>query len=92
MTFTAIRLFDGLPNARGVAVQSVPGFSVDFGLERGAQGFVRVGDAEEVGVAEEERFAVIVGVDEPAGVTFGRRTDCVDVGTAFFRARTVHRL
>src|SRR5699024_6443838 len=37
-------LFEG---SGGVAVQGVPGFGVDFGLEGGFQAFVRVGGAEE---------------------------------------------
>jgi len=55
----------------GVAIQRFPGFLVDFGFEGGFQGFVRVIRAEEVGVADEEAFFVVVGVDEPAGDAVG---------------------
>src|SRR5690606_19152072 len=57
--------------AGGVAVEGFPGFGVDFGLEGGFQGLVGVVGAEEVGLADEEAFAVVVGVDEPAGDAVG---------------------
>jgi len=53
--------------ARGVAVEAGPGLRVDLGLKGGLQGLVGVAGAEEVGVADEEGFLVVVGVDEPAG-------------------------
>ncbi len=40
---------------------------VDFGLEGGFEALVGVVLAEEVGLAHEEAFAVVVAVDEPAG-------------------------
>ena len=40
---------------------------IDFGFEGGFEGFVGVAGSEEVGVADEEAFFVVVGVDEPAG-------------------------
>ena len=49
----------------------MPGFLVDFGFEGCFQGFVGVVGAEEVGLADEEGFHVVVGVDEPAGYAFG---------------------
>ena len=57
--------------ARGVAVEAGPGVGVDFGFEGGFEGFVGVVGAEEVGVANEEAFFVVVGVDEPAGDAVG---------------------
>ncbi len=57
--------------AGGVAVQGGPGFFVDLGFQRCFQGAVGVVLAEEVGVADEEAFFVVVGVDEPAGDAFG---------------------
>jgi hypothetical protein len=59
-----LRLIEG---AGGVAVQRGPGFLVDLGFEGGFQGAVGVVGSEEVGVADEEAFLVVVGVDEPAG-------------------------
>lgn len=44
---------------------------VDFALQRCFQGFVWVVGTEEIGVADEEGFHVVVGVDEPAGDAFG---------------------
>ena len=44
-----------------------PGVCVDLGLEGGLQRFVGVAGSQEVGVADEERLFVVVGVDEPAG-------------------------
>ena len=57
--------------ARGVAVEGVPGFAVDFGFEGGLERLVGVVRAEEVGVTDEEAFLVVVGVDESAGDTVG---------------------
>ena len=51
----------------GVAVERLPGFLIDFGLEGGFEALVGVVLAEEVGLAHEEAFAVVVAVDEPAG-------------------------
>jgi len=48
-------------------VEAGPGLRVDLGLKGGLQGLVGVAGAEEVGVADEEGFLVVVGVDEPAG-------------------------
>ena len=59
--------FGFVEGAGGVAVEGLPGFGVDFGFEGGLEAFVRVGGAEEVGVADEEAFFVVVGVDEPTG-------------------------
>ncbi len=42
--------------AGGVAVEGVPGFAVDFGLEGGLERLVGVVGAEEVGVTDEEAF------------------------------------
>ncbi len=53
--------------SRGVAIERSPGVGVDFGFEGGFEGFVGVVCTEEVGVADEEAFFVVVGVDEPAG-------------------------
>ena len=63
--------FGFLERARDVAVERIPGFGVDLGFQGGLQGFVGVVGAEEVGVADEEAFFVVVGVDEPAGDAFG---------------------
>jgi len=57
--------------ARGVAVQGAPGFFVDFGSQCGAERFIRIVGAEEVGVADEEAFFVVIGIDEPAGDAVG---------------------
>ena len=57
--------------AGGVAVEGIPGVGVDFGAEGGFQGFVGIVLTEEVGVADEETLAVVVGVDEPAGDAVG---------------------
>ena len=72
MTFTAMRPEVGLGKGRGgVAVEGFPGFLVDFGFQGGLEGFVGVVGAEEVGVAHEEAFLVVVGIDEPAGDAIG---------------------
>ncbi len=60
-----------LKRAGGVAVQGGPSFLVDFGLEGGLERLIRVVRAKEVGVADEEAFFVVVGVDEPAGYALG---------------------
>ena len=52
-----------------------PGFCVDLGFERGLQRAVGIVRAEEVGVADEEAFFVVVGVDEPAGDAVGAVAD-----------------
>src|SRR5665213_3120092 len=53
--------------AGGVAVEGGPGFGVDFGFQGGFQGVVGVVGAQEISVADEEAFLVVVGVNEPAG-------------------------
>ena len=55
----------------GVAVQRCPGFCVDLRFQGGFQRFVGIVGAEEVGLADEEAFFVVVGVDEPAGDAVG---------------------
>ena len=45
---------------------------VDLGAEGALEPGVGVVGAEEVGVANEEELAVVVGVDEPAGDVVGR--------------------
>ena len=65
---TAMRPDSGLGEwARHVAVERCPSVCIDLGLEGGLQRLVRVIGSEEVGVANEERLFVVVGVDEPAG-------------------------
>src|SRR5260221_1188273 len=54
---------------KGVAlgrIQRGPGGLVDFGAQGALELFVRLVGAGEVGVADEETFFVVVGVDEPA--------------------------
>ena len=63
--------FGFIEGAGGVAVEGCPGICVDFRLEGGFQGFVGIVGAEEVGVADEESFFVVVGVDKPAGDAVG---------------------
>ena len=60
---------------RCVAVQRRPGFFVDLGFEGGLQRAVGIVGAEEVGVADEEAFFVVVGIDEPAGDAVGAVAD-----------------
>ena len=55
---------------RDVAVESGPGFFVDLGLKGCLERLVGVAGAEEIGVADEEAFFVVVGVDKPAGDAF----------------------
>jgi hypothetical protein len=52
-------------------VEGGPGFFVDFGFEGGFEGFVGIVLTEEVGVADEETFFVVIGIDEPAGDAVG---------------------
>ena len=52
-------------------MEGFPGFLVDFGFEGGLEGFVGVVGAEEVGVAHEEAFLVVVGIDEPTSNAIG---------------------
>jgi hypothetical protein len=58
----------------GVAVQRCPGFFVDLGFQCGFEGFVGITCTQEVGVADEEVFHVVIGIDEPAGDAFGAVT------------------
>ena len=73
MTFTAI-----LPDLGGVegealrAVEGRPLGLVDLGAEGALELAVGVVGAEEVGVADEEALAVVIGVDEPTGDVVGR--------------------
>ena len=69
--------FGFVERAGGVAVEGGPGFGVDFGFEGGFEGGAGIVLAEEVGVADEEALAVVVGVEKPAGDAFG-------MGSSFF--------
>jgi hypothetical protein len=67
MTLPAMRPVEGFANGRETALWRLPCFLVYFGFECGFEGLVRVVGAEEIGVADEEAFSVVVGVNEPAG-------------------------
>ncbi len=68
-------------------MEGFPGFLVDLGFERRAQRFVRVVGTEEVGVADEEAFLVVVGIDEPAGDAVGAvAADFAGVGVEYIDA------
>ena len=68
----AIRPDLGLSNGREVSLWSVSQASwLIFGFEGSLEGFVRVVGAEEIGVADEKAFLVVVGVNEPAGDAVG---------------------
>ncbi len=54
-----------------VAVERRPRLFVDFSPEGSFEALVRIVCAEEVGVADEKAFLVVICVDEPAGDTFG---------------------
>ena len=45
-----------------VAVEGLPGFLIDLGLERSFEALVRIVLAEEVGMAHEEALAVVVAI------------------------------
>ncbi|MHA3980570.1 hypothetical protein ACW9UR_23125 [Halovulum sp. GXIMD14794] len=57
--------------ARDGALQALPSVLVDLALQGVAQGLVGYLRAGEVGLADEETFARVVGVDEPAGDVLG---------------------
>ena len=63
--------FGLVEGAGGVAAQCGPGVFVDFGSEAVFERVVGVAGAEEVGVADEETFLVVVGVDKPTGDALG---------------------
>ena len=67
--------FGFLKSARGVAVERGPGFGIDLGFESCLERAVGIVRAEEIGVADEEAFFVVVGVDEPAGDAVGAVAD-----------------
>ena len=92
ITFTAMRPDFGLSNGREVSLlQRRPGFGVDLGLERGLERAVGVVRAEEVGVADEEAFFVVIGVDEPAGDAVGAvADDLAGVGVEDIHAVDLH--
>src|ERR1700733_11104469 len=72
MTLTAIRPEAGfIERPRDIAVESGPGVFVDLGFQRGLEGLVGVVRAWEVGVAGEEAFLVVLGIEEPAGDAVG---------------------
>lgn len=62
------RLFkrDGL-----IGVVRTPGGFVDFGVEATFEFVIGFIGAYEVGVADDEGFSVVVGVDDPAGNVVG---------------------
>lgn len=78
-------LFKG---AGGGTVEAVPGLFVDLGFEGGFEGFVGIVLAEEVGVADEKGFAVVVGIDHPAGDAVG----VVAADFAFFGVEDIDAL
>ena len=55
----------------GVTVESGPCVFVDLGLEGGFQSLVGVVCTQEVGMADEEAFLVVVGIDKPASNALG---------------------
>ena len=57
--------------AAGGGVQGRPGGFVDFGAEGALELVVGLAGAKEVGVADEEALAAVVGVEEPAGDVVG---------------------
>jgi hypothetical protein len=57
--------------AGGVGIKRRPRILVDIGLQCGLQALVGIVRAEEIGVADEKAFLVIVGVDEPSGDALG---------------------
>ena len=61
--------------AAGVAVERFPCLFVDLGFEAAFERFVEIVRAEEISVADEEAFLVVVGVDEPTGDATGRTQD-----------------
>ena len=81
-----LRLVEG---PRSVAVESCPGFRIDFGFESGFERAVGIIRAEEVGVTDEEAFFVVVGVDEPAGDAIGSVADDF-TGLGFEDIHAVH--
>ena len=65
-----------------LAAEALPRFGVDLGFQRGLERLVGVVHrAGEVGVADEEALAVVVGVEEPAGDLFrARAADVAGLG------------
>lgn len=71
----------------GVTIQRGPGFFVDLGFEGGLERAVGVVGTEEVGVADEETFFVVVSVDEPASAFWTVTTDFrLDIGSHYASA------
>jgi len=60
---------------RDGAVERIPGFAIYFRFQGGFERLIRVVCAEEVGVADEEAFFVVIGINEPAGDTFRAGAD-----------------
>ena len=65
----------GLSNALEVSLLRVAQASGSISALRVVQCAVGIVRAEEVGLADEEAFFVVVGVDEPAGNTVGAVAD-----------------
>src|SRR5690554_4161312 len=61
--------------SRDITVQSFPCFPIYLGLQSDLQRFVWICGSKEVGMAHEEGFFVVVGVDKPAGNTVGGVAD-----------------
>ena len=57
--------------AGNIAVERRPGFLVDFRFQCRLQCLVGIVCAQEIGMADEEAFFVVVRIDKPAGNTFG---------------------
>ena len=75
MTLMAMRPLAGRrERPRHRRVERLPGVVVHLGLEGTGELVVGLVAAEEVGVADEEGLAVVVGVDEPAGDVVGAAT------------------
>ena len=73
-----------LKGVGGRRVQGAPGGLIDLGPQGALQFFVRLVGAGKVGVANDEGFLVVVGVDEPAGNVVG------GVGAHFASGRVVN--
>ena len=72
-------------------MQRLPGFFVDLGLEGGFERLIWVIGPQEIGMAHEEAFLVVVGVDEPAGDALGPvAADFAGVGVEHVYAVDLH--
>ena len=69
-------------------MEGFPGLLVDLGFERRPQRLIRIVRTEKIGVADEEAFLIVIGIDEPTRYAVG----IVAVNLTCVRVKHIHSI